>query len=173
MSASVETIVIADTSVVINLLHVERLSMMSQLSGIRLTLPDEVVAEVTNAEHRALLDTAISGKLVDQCSLDALGGSSVILDLAGKLGKGELACLALAEQHGWTLAADERGLFRREAIQRIGELRLITTADLYVRAIRQELITVTEADADKAILVTKRFTMKFGSFQELISQPGE
>ena len=83
------------------------------------------------------------------------------------LGRGEAACLVLAVRHGWTVASDEKGRFRREAVKRIGGDRIIDTADLYIRAIRAGLVTIEEADVDKATLEARRFRMPFGSFREV------
>lgn len=84
------------------------------------------------------------------------------------MGAGESACLVLAETRGWHIASDERGRFRREAVARIGADRLLTTSAIYVLAIRAGLLTVAEADEDKAHLATKKFVMPFGSFVELL-----
>ncbi len=173
MSHSVETIVVADASVVINLLHVERLETMTRLLGTRFTLPEEVIAEVVHQEQRAALQAILDSGAIDRCSLDALSGSATLVELRDTLGLGELACLALAEQHGWTIAADERGRFKREALSRVGKDRLLRTQDLLLRAIRQQLMTVDEADKDKETLATKRCVMRFGSFRDLLTLNGE
>ncbi|HEY4322046.1 MAG TPA: hypothetical protein VGM77_12830 [Gemmatimonadales bacterium] len=169
MSVPVEMIVVTDASVVINLLHVGRLEILSRLPGMRFVVPDEVIAEVTRPEQRAALDAGITVGVIDRCSLDALGGSAAIIELSNRLGVGELACLALAEQHGWTIASDERGLFRAEATRRVGAERLVGTPDLFVRAIGAQVITIEEADADKVTLAGLKFVMRFGSFKELLS----
>lgn len=87
------------------------------------------------------------------------------------MGAGEAACLALAELNGWHVASDERRRFRREVFARLGEGRLLTTPSIYVLAIRAGLLSVAEADADKDLLASRRFVMKFGSFSELLD-PG-
>jgi hypothetical protein len=58
--------------------------------------------------------------------------------------------------------------FRRKAASRIGNDRIIGTADLFVRSIHSGLITIEEADSDKATLERRRFKMPFGSFREMI-----
>lgn len=84
------------------------------------------------------------------------------------MGVGESACLAVAELNGWVVASDERRRFRREVIARLGRDRLLTTPDIFVLAIRAGLLSVAQADEDKALLASRRFVMKFGSFSELL-----
>ncbi|ETX05050.1 hypothetical protein [Candidatus Entotheonella palauensis] len=46
--------------------------------------------------------------------------------------------------------SDEKRRFRREILSRLGEVRLMTTAGLFVLSIRAELISIDEADQAKA-----------------------
>lgn len=103
---------------------------------------------------------------VQLCSIRHPEDIRIFAELLGRLGRGEAACLVLAKRHGWTIASDEKGRFRREALKRVGNHCLIGTSDLYVRAIQAELLTVEEADSDKAILEGKRFRMAFASFRD-------
>ncbi|MGH7593270.1 MAG: hypothetical protein ACRELE_05400 [Gemmatimonadales bacterium] len=168
MTTSRQTVVVTDASVVINLLHVGRLPMLLHLPGLRFVVPDDVVMEVTDIEQRAALGSAISGGMIERCQLNAQDGAPLILELSGRLGLGEIACLALAELHGWTIACDERRFFRAETIRRVGTTRLIGTPELFLQAIEAQAITIEEADADKATLEQKSFKMRFGSFSELL-----
>jgi predicted nucleic acid-binding protein len=86
------------------------------------------------------------------------------------MGQGEAACLALAESRGWLIASDERRRFRREVFARLGEGRLVTTAGLFVLAIRAGILTVEEADQMKAVLEQRRFRMTFASFRDVLSE---
>jgi predicted nucleic acid-binding protein len=90
--------------------------------------------------------------------------------LASFLGKGESACLALAQQRGWWVASDEGGAFRREAQQRLGPGRLINTLGFLLSAIRAGVLTVEEADHAKAVLEQHRFRVKFKSFRGLLQE---
>ena len=83
------------------------------------------------------------------------------------MGSGEAACLAMAETRGWLIAPDEKRRFRREVIARLGEGRLVTTAGLFVIAIRAGAISVEEADHVKEVLERHRFRIAFRSFREL------
>jgi predicted nucleic acid-binding protein len=83
-------------------------------------------------------------------------------------GKGEAACLALAESRGWLVASDEKRRFRREVLALLGSGRLVTTPGLFVLAIRAGGISVQEADEVKAVLERHRFRMGFRSLCEVI-----
>ena len=87
------------------------------------------------------------------------------------MGSGEAACLAMAEARGWLIASDEKQRFRREVIARLREGRLVTTAGLFVIAIRADAISVEEADLAKEILQGHHFRMVFKSFRELLEPP--
>ena len=101
-------------------------------------------------------------------SLTDLDALALFAELVQVMGRGEAASLALAAGKDWYLACDEKRVFRRKAIEILGEDRLITTPGIIVLCIRQGLITIDEADRLKAILETKRFKMTFGSFREVV-----
>ena len=84
------------------------------------------------------------------------------------LGQGEAACLAVAVSRGFSVASDEKGVFRRLVLARIGQERLLTTPDLILAAVRSRLVTVAQADKWEARLKMHRFRMAFQSFQELL-----
>ncbi len=167
MSAPCVTVVVADSSVLINLIVTGRLALLGGLDGHRFVVPDEVVEELTWPAHRDVLALAIEAGVIDRVAVDAINSSELLLALHDVIGSGELACLATAVINGWTVASDEKRRFRREAIARLGEDRLIGTVELYLRFIAAGLLTADEADADLAVLATNRFTVKFASFREL------
>jgi hypothetical protein len=70
------------------------------------------------------------------------------------------------------VASDERRLFRREVVTRIGEDRLLTTVHLYVLAIEAGLLTVEQADRDKDELERQRFKTGVASFGDLVKGRG-
>lgn len=63
------------------------------------------------------------------------------------------------------IASDEKGRFRREVLSRLGQGRLITTAGLFVLAIRTGLISIDDADQAKTELENHRFRMTFDTFR--------
>jgi hypothetical protein len=59
------------------------------------------------------------------------------------------------QARGSLITSDEKRRFRREVIARLGEGRLVTTAGLFVIAIRAGAIAVAEADQIKEMSPTK------------------
>lgn len=165
------TIVVTDANLLINLIHVGRLLLLGQLPGHRFVVPDAVVAEVSFDDQRAQLTAAVAAGAVSLCPLTDMSGLSLFAQFRTVMGAGEAACLALAEVNGWHVASDEKRRFRREVTARLGKDRLLTTASIYVLAIRAGLLSVAEADADKDVLASRRFLMKLKSFSDLLD-PG-
>lgn len=168
MDAAPLVVVVADTSVLINIIHVSRLDLLGSLDGFRFVVPEQVAAEVTREEEiRDLHEGFECGFLHRESSTDPQE-LAIYADLRGALGRGEAATLAMAEARGWLVACDERGRFLLEARKRIGETRVIDTPGLMLLAIRRGTLTVTEADALKLILESRRFRMTFASFADLL-----
>jgi predicted nucleic acid-binding protein len=163
------TTVVTDANVLINLIHVGRLFLLGEVPGHRFVVPDAVAAEVTVDDQSAQLTAAVAANALSLCSLADLSGLAQFAQFRTIMGAGEAACLVLAELNGWHAASDERRRFRREVMARLGRERLLTTPLIYVLAIRAGLITLDEADADKRLLASRRFVMKFGSFSELLN----
>lgn len=166
MTSDTETVVVADANVLINLIHVSRLGLCADLPGLSFMVPDHVSREIRRPGQRAQLDDALNSGALQLCSISDPEDLGLFADLIVRLGRGEAACLVLAKRYGWTIASDEKGRFRKEAVKRLGKHRLIGTPDLFVRAIQAELVTVEEADSDKATLEGQRFRMAFKSFRE-------
>ena len=169
MTAVPRRVVAADANVLINLIHVARLDLCGVIPGHEFVVPDHVREEITDAAQRAALEDAIARDALDVVSITDIHTIELYAELTVCLGRGESACLALAVERGWTVASDEKGRFRREAVARIGEARLVGTVYIFVLAIRAGLITIEEADIDKATLDAHRFSMPFGSFREVLS----
>jgi predicted nucleic acid-binding protein len=129
---------------------------------------DEVYEEVRRPEQREVLDAALAAGAWTRESLIEPAAIELFADLAMKIGRGEAASLALAVTRGCLVASDERKVFLREARHRLGEGRIVNTPGLLVVAIQRGTLTVAEADAMKAVLETRNFKMKFGSFAEMI-----
>jgi predicted nucleic acid-binding protein len=162
-------VVVTDTTILINLCHVERLDLLGALPEYAFVAPPEVVSEVTAPQQRQRLQSAMERDDLREEALTDPAELAIYAELRRIMGTGEAACLALAEHRGWLLASDEKRRFRREALSRLGEGRLVTTAGLLVLGIRTGLVSVEEADAVKAALEQHRFRMTFGSFQELFN----
>lgn len=170
MTDRAQRIVVTDANVLINLMHVARLDVCARLPDHEFIVPDHVREEITVSEQREALDRAAAEGHIEIAALTAPEDITLFADLTLHLGRGEAACLVLAVRHGWTVASDEKRRFRREAVERIGEDRIIGTADLFIRSIRAGLLTIEEADADKALLEQRRFRMPFESFRERVPE---
>jgi predicted nucleic acid-binding protein len=166
------TIVLADTSVLVNLAIVDRLDLLGALAGFDFRVPEEVVEEVRRPEQRELLDRALRAGHLDRSRLSGVPVLDHYRELRHDLGPGEAACLALAYAEGWSVACDEKRFFRREARRLLGEGRLLNTPGLFVLGIRQRYWTVSEADQAKEVLERNRFRMRFRSFDELVRSKG-
>ena len=156
-----------DTNVLINLIHVDRLSLLGALSGYDFVVPADVESEVITPQHSAALGGAFDAAHLRRRPLSSVAELALYASYVQVLGKGEAACLAIAELHGWNIASDERRRFHTIATKRLGTGRIINTPGLYVLAIRSNLITVEEADHDKSVLAKNKFSMRFSSFGEV------
>lgn len=163
-------IVVTDANVLINLIHVGRLQLLSALPPYRFVVPEDVMAEITDPVQRQALDAAVAAGQLQREAITAPAELADYAELRGGLGKGETACLALAASRGWLVASDEKRRFRREALARLGSGRIVTTAGLFVLAIRAGAMSVEEADAAKAILERHRFRLPFRSFGEVVGE---
>ena len=161
-------VVVTDANILINLIHIGRLSILGSLPQFEFVVPDEVVAEILNEEQSAALSAAIDASHLARVGFQDTEELTAFAALASFLGTGESACLALAQQRGWWVASDEGGAFRREAQQRLGAGRLINTPGLLLSAIRAGVLTVDEADQAKAVLEQHRFRVRFKSFRDLL-----
>ena len=160
-------IVVTDTSVLINLIHVDRLGLLGSLPGLEFVVPPEVESEVSVVAQTQARARAIGTDHLRRQSFRTTAELQRYAQHAQVLGKGEAACLAMAEVHGWSIASDERGKFPNLASLRLGEARILNTPGVFVLAIRANLITIDEADHDKRLLARHRFKMRFSSFREI------
>jgi predicted nucleic acid-binding protein len=145
-------VVATDANVLVNLLHIGRLSILGRLTQFKFVVPDEVVAEILNKDQAEALQAALEAQHVTRVSFQNVEELTAFVSLASFLGKRESACLALAQQRGWWVASDEGGAFRREARQRLGPGRLLNTPSILLSAIRARILTVEEAGKAKAAL---------------------
>lgn len=161
-------IVVTDANVLINLIHVDRLDLLAKLPGYEFVVPDHVIEEITAPDQRLRLDDALTNAWLRRESIVDVPEITLFADLHRILGAGEAACLAIATSRGWYVASDEKGAFRREALARLGQGRLLTTPGLLLMAIRGGVLSVEDADSIKLTLEQNRFRLPFRSFAELL-----
>jgi predicted nucleic acid-binding protein len=169
-AAKLRTVVVTDTSILINLFHTGHLSLLGRLTGFQFVIPDEVISEIVLPDQQQVITEAITAGHIQRSSISNPDELALFAELRRVLGIGESSCLALAERRGWMVACDEKRVFLREAGARLGQGRILNTPGIYVLSIRAGLITVAIADEAKAILERNRFRMAFNSFSDLIAR---
>jgi len=152
----------------INLTHVGRLDLLGRLPGYEFAVTLEVVAEIVRPDQKRQIEAALTAGTLRREELSDPASVVLFAELRRQMGTGEAATLALASQRGWAIASDEKKAFRRQALARLGRGNILTTPGIYVAAIEAGLLSVEEADRDKAKLEAQRFTMSFPSFRELL-----
>lgn len=163
-------LVVADTNVLINFLRSGRLDLLLQHKDYKLIITEHARREVTYPEQAAELESAISGRDINQIQLTDPSEISLFAELNAVLGRGESAAIAVAANRNWVIATDELGRARREVCERVGKNKLITTPGLILSCIRNGAITVAEADGIKRTLEAQRqsFAVDFESFGDLL-----
>lgn len=164
-------VVVADTNVFINLAHAQLMGKLAELQDLEFVIPDAVRAEVKYPSQIQVIDAAIDDGTLREVRLENIDGLADYASLSQQIGKGEAVCLALATLNpDWILASDERRIFRRIALERLGEARIVTTPWIILHMIKLGTLTVQQADHAKAILEKHRFTMTFASFAEILDR---
>ena len=165
------TIIVADASVLINFLRIDRMDLIARHSD-RFLVTDHVAAEVTDfyPDERTRLDGALHSGVLEQVSVDDQQEVVLFSALAasGRLGTGERSAIALAICRGYVLAMDDRRAIK-QAQEEKPALRILTTRDLIVTMICQNLLSVSEADELKESWAKHhQFRLLIKSFSELI-----
>jgi predicted nucleic acid-binding protein len=162
-------VVVTDTNILINLIHVGLLGLLAKLSSYDFVVPEEVVKEVSDPLQSQALQEALSLGVLQVVLLTDVAELTIYAQLVTTLGSGEAACLSLAECRKWLIASDEKKKFRREAMARLGSTRMLNTPGILILAIKAGVLTIEEADNAKTILEKNRFVMNFNSFRDVIS----
>lgn len=166
-------IVVADTSVLINFLRIDRMDLLRHYPG-RFLATDHVAAEIEDDEQRARYNAAVVAGIIDTCIVDNPEEVALYMRLnpGRRLGHGECSAIAVALKRRHTLAIDDnKALHRalREADLTGSRLQVVRTPDVMVSLIRSKALTVAEADRIKDTWARHhRFRIKAGSFKELL-----
>lgn len=118
------TVVVADASVLIDLIITGRLEEFDRLDGYCFVVPEEVLEEVGRPEHQAMLEGAIANGAVGRHSADAIEITSLPEGSRGILSVGELAAIVIAERMGGKVAVGSCGVLRRFVIEQLGSRSL-------------------------------------------------
>jgi len=99
--------VATDTCILINLLHVKRLDLLGALAPYVFYVPSEVVEEIGYPDQQQAVQTAIQQGWIQQTRLEDPLELQTFARATAQLGKGESACIALAEKRSWVLGTDD------------------------------------------------------------------
>ena len=164
-------IIVTDASVLINFLRINRIDLIAGHSHAFLAT-DHVANEVSDRypdQQRRFASALDSGAL----TLIPVAATEELrlfasLSATGRLGAGECSAIAVAVQRGYTLAIDDR-VANRLARRFAPSLHIVTTQDLVVSMIRQDLLDVEEADRIKQEWSDRhRFRLNLDSFGNLL-----
>ncbi|MCP5127485.1 MAG: hypothetical protein H6973_18180 [Gammaproteobacteria bacterium] len=164
-------IVIADTSVLINFLAINRMDLIKRHS-CRFLITDHVRQEVTDHyyEQSTRLNEALKQGILEEISVTDQQELETFVALSKfeNLGDGECACIAVALHHSYMLAIDDKKAIKQARLL-MPTINIFTTQDLMLSMIKSGLVTINEADTIKHEWAsTHRFTLKIHSFAELL-----
>ena len=164
-----KTVVITDTSVLINFLVLDRARLLTGVPTHRFAVTDHVRAEITAHYHEQLqrLEQAFSAQILEEITVSDLAEVQIFAELTAKgLGIGECSAIAVAVHRQLTLAIDDKRATKKVASLGLN-LSILTTESLMVLLIKQGALSVDEADAVKLDWEQNhRFRLPFGSFAE-------
>lgn len=167
-------ILVADTSVLINFLRIDRMDLIGHYPG-RFLATDHVEYEIADnyPDQKACYSAAISKGLLDTCSVTDPVEVELFLRLEPgvRLGAGECSAIAVAIMRRHAIAMDDNRAIKaacREAASVGVTLTVLRTPDVVVSLIRIGVLTVAEADQIKANWEQHRFRLKVKSFRDLL-----
>lgn len=165
------SVVITDTSVLINFLVVDQAALLAQLPDHYFVVTEHVRAEITDhfPEQLQRLKTAFADRILDEIRVTDLQELKLFAQLtATGLGIGECSAIAVAAHRKLALAIDDRHAVKK--IMNSGHnLTIYSTESIVVLLIQHSVLTVPEADAIKQDWQENhRFRLTFASFGERI-----
>lgn len=167
--------VIADASVLINFLRIDRMDLIGAYPG-SFIVTDKVADEISYPDQKNRYETALSLRYLVQQKIDDPIEVEEFLRLDLKygqhLGAGELSAIAVALNRNYLLAIDDNRAVR-DVLREIGfsdrPNRIIRTQDIVVELIERNFLTLKEAELIKVDWETNhRFKLKTSSFRELL-----
>ncbi len=163
-------LVVTESSFLINFLAIDCMDILAGLRQFKFYVLDHVKAEVRYPDQHARLEAALATGILSELEITDPGEILLYDEFRKVLGDGESACLAVAVSHRWVIAADEKGRFRRELFERLGEEYLLDTPGVLVAAITGGLITIPEAEELRKRLREHRFEIDLPPFEELLRE---
>lgn len=174
MAYASPSIIVSDTSVLINFLRIDRIDLLADLSH-DFIVTDHVADEITDhyADQRTRFEAARAAGIFQQAAVTDPAEVELFGRLAasGRLGAGECSAIALAVHQGHVLAIDDRRA-SNQAHRISQDLQILTTQSLMVSMIQENLLDVAQADAIKDEWANHhRFRLTIHSFADLLSSP--
>jgi len=169
------SIVVADTSVLVNFLKIDRMDLIGACPR-RFLATDHVGGEITDAypDQRARYEAAIAASQLDVCTITDPVEAELFakLGLGNRLGAGECSAIAVATNRQFALAIDDNRAVNR-ALSEAGlaghQLEILRTQDVMVALIRAGIIDVANADQIKETWAKHhRFRIKATTFSDLL-----
>lgn len=162
-------IIIADTSVLLNFIKIERLDLIAKHSH-EFAITDHVRGEVSDPNQQQQLAQAIKVGAITERPLLTPDEVQLFGELlkGGRLGEGECSAISCAIHGGHKLAIDDTKATKK-ALKTKVELTILGTPELMVSMICENLLTIDEADRIKEIWRTKfQYAIKEQSFADLL-----
>lgn len=170
-SAGATKVVVADTSVLVNFLCIDRMDLIAGHSS-HFVITDHVAAEITDhyPGEQERLEAALAQGIVEQQSVSGATELDLFgrLIAGGRLGPGECAAIAFAIANNHALAIDDRTA-ASHARQLNPEIVVLSTQDIMVDLLRAGMLAVEEADRIKDTWATEhRFRLTIASFGDVL-----
>lgn len=158
--------VVLDTCVLLNFIAVARIDLLDLLSPTFL-VPEYVSYEVVEPDESAALEQALALRIVSLTEVSNVCEEVLLSDLRVQgLGLAERSAMAVAMCRGVHVGTDDGDAIK--VCEGIGYRRIVRTQDLMLMCIRENHISVKDADEIKRLWDAHHsFTLKIGSFAEL------
>lgn len=169
------SIVVADTSVLINFLKVDRMDLIGAYPRCVLAT-DHVADEIVDAypEQQIRYHVALAALQLKTCSVTDPDEIALFARLrpGQRLGTRECSAIAVALHRGFALAIDDNRAVNR-ALREAGlsgrKLEILRTQDIMVALIHANVLNVAAADQIKDAWANQhRFRIKGASFSDLL-----
>lgn len=166
-----QTIVITDTSVLINFLVLNQAELLARLPNYTFLVTEHVRKEVTTFYSAQLqrLEALLASGAIKEISVTEVEELKLFATLTQTgLGIGECSAAVVAIARRWAIAIDDKVATKR--IQSLDpNITIIPTEYLVLLLIKNNVISVAQADEMKDEWQAKhRFRLMFGSFAEKI-----
>ncbi len=168
-------IIIADTSVLINFLRIDRMDLIGAHSSAFMAT-EHVGSEVSDSypDQQARYRAALDAGFVTEERVDDPAEVELFLKLRRqpRLGTGECSAISVAMNRGHALAVDDNRAINH-ALQEAGlakrHLRIVRTQDILADLVRAGVLSISAADAILADwAINHRFRTRISSIRDIV-----